>query len=265
MSNYDIHLFIQQAAAQAEEVSVIPQNKEKYITFMAKIAVDDGNNDGEEEEKEEDVDAVNDANDEDTNSVSTNIEKGGEVKRERKKHITLRFLDSYRFMAHSLEDLASYLEEIQFIETRRAFHNDEEFKLVTRKGVFPYEFIDSYEKLQSTKELPSQHDFYSALTETAIDQEQYEHAREVWRTFNCSTLADYSDLYLKTDVLLLVDVFEAFRTVCMEIYGLEACSFITIPGLSWQAMLKYTKVIFFYSTFYILLLFIVFIATIFYN
>lgn len=221
MSNYDVHLFVQEAAAQTKTVTVIPENKEKYIGFFAKIRVDDEADDSDSDDE-------------------THMDK------RTKRYLSLRFLDSFRFMACSLESLASYLESHQFVETRRAFPDDEEFKLVTRKGIFPYEYVDSYEKLESTVELPSQDKFYSTLTETAVNDEDYVHAKAVWRTFQCRNLAEYSDLYLKTDVLLLTDVFEAFRNVCMNLYGLETCNFMTLPGLSWKAMMKYTKVLILY-------------------
>ena len=70
----------------------------------------------------------------------------------------------------------------------------------------------------------------------------YRHAKQIWAEFNIKTLGEYSDLYLKTDVLLLSDVFENFRTNCIEAYGLDPAHYYTLPGLSWDAMLKYTGV-----------------------
>lgn len=221
-SNYDLHLIMEELALQIKSLDVIPLNKEKYISLSAKICVNDN--------------ALNVEADDD------NMDEDEERKKNGKKYISLRFLDSYRFMASSLDSLAKNLETHQFIETRKAFPNDELFDLVTRKGVFPYEFANSYEKLQTTQELPSREQFYSSLTETSIEEAEYEHAKRVWNTFNCQNLAEYSDLYLKTDVLLLTDIFEAFRKLCMDLYDLDPCHFFTLPGLSWQAMLKHTKV-----------------------
>ena len=51
-------------------------------------------------------------------------------------------------------------------------------------------------------------------------------------------LGTYHDLYLETDILLLTSVFEQFRTMTLEYYGLDACHFYTTPGLAWQAAIK---------------------------
>ncbi|XP_026819595.2 uncharacterized protein LOC113558329 [Rhopalosiphum maidis] len=112
--------------------------------------------------------------------------------------------------------------------------------LVTRKGVYPYEYTDSWERLKETR-LPRKRDFYSTLMETGIKEEEFEHAKDVWDHFDCEMLGDYSDLYLKIDVLLLADVFENFRDVCMRAYNLDAAHYYTAPGLSFDAMLKFTS------------------------
>ncbi|XP_025198459.1 uncharacterized protein LOC112596852 [Melanaphis sacchari] len=111
--------------------------------------------------------------------------------------------------------------------------------LVTRKGVYPYENTDNWSRLEETR-LPSKRSFYSTLTESGIEEEDYKHAKEVWDHFDCKTLVEYSDLYLKIDVLLLADVFENFRNVCMRAYNLDAAHYFTAPGHSFDAMLKFT-------------------------
>ena len=112
--------------------------------------------------------------------------------------------------------------------------------LLTRKGVYPYDYVTSIDKLKETK-LPSKEAFYSKLYDEEISDEDYQHAIKVWNTFNCQTLQDYHDLYLKTDVLLLADVFENFRKTCLKHYKLDPCHYYTAPGLAWDACLKETK------------------------
>ena len=111
---------------------------------------------------------------------------------------------------------------------------------MTRKGVHPYDYVTSIDKLKETK-LPPKEAFYSLLYNEEISDEDYEHAHNVWNTFNCQTLQDYHDLYLKSDVLLLADVFENFRKTCLKYYKLDPCHYYTAPGLPWDACLKLTK------------------------
>ncbi|XP_044733269.1 uncharacterized protein LOC123295873 [Chrysoperla carnea] len=110
-----------------------------------------------------------------------------------------------------------------------------------KQGVFPYDYISDLTKLDE-QSLPSIDMFFSTLTDSKISIDEYRHAQNVWKAFNIQTLGEYSDLYLKTDVLLLADIFENFRDMCLEKYLLDPCHYYTLPGLTWQAMLKYTKV-----------------------
>ena len=101
--------------------------------------------------------------------------------------------------------------------------------------------MDSFEKLNKT-ELPTKEDFYSILNNKHITDKQYEHAQNVWNTCKLKSMREYHDLYLKPDVLLLVDVFENFRKTCIQYYKLDPCHYFTSPGLSWNAMLKMTDI-----------------------
>ncbi|KAG5345811.1 SETMR methyltransferase, partial [Acromyrmex charruanus] len=112
-----------------------------------------------------------------------------------------------------LEKLASYLDKDKLKITQLEFFNlsAEDFDLLTRKDIFPYEYVDCVEKLEDTC-LPPCKSFYSSLTGDTVSENDYTHAMNVWQRFSIRTLDEYSDLYLKTDVLL-ADIFENFRTV----------------------------------------------------
>lgn len=153
----------------------------------------------------------------------------------------LRFLDSYRFMQYSLEKLVSYMEPTNFKRLSMNYMNEYHKNLLMGKGVFPYDYLSSWERLQETS-LRTKNKFFSKLRNEGITDEDYNHAQIVWDTFDHQSLGDYLELYLKTDVLLLADIFENFRDVCIAAYGLDPAYYYTTPGLSWDAMLKMTGV-----------------------
>ena len=175
----------------------------------------------------------------------------------------LDFKDSLNFLTSSLENLVKNLKsKCDFMTskgeedtTSKYFPNtkllfkglasgkfkDDDFNLLLRKGVFPYTYISSLETLQEEK-LPSIDHFFNDLTQEHIDESDYVHAKKVWDTFNCSTMKDYQELYMRLDVSLLCDVFENFRRNSMQYYGLDPTHFCTAPSLSWDACLKKTKV-----------------------
>ena len=114
-------------------------------------------------------------------------------------------------------------------------------ELMTRKGVYPYEYMDSFEKFKETQ-LPPIEAFFSTLTGNDISNSDYEHAQNVFDSLEMTDLRDFHNMYLSTDVLLLADVFESFRDTCMKHYQLDPAHNYTAPGLSWQAALKMTNV-----------------------
>lgn len=157
-----------------------------------------------------------------------------EVKRD------IRFIDSFKFMAAGLESLVNNLPKEAFRNLKR-YYEGEKLQLLLRKGVFPYDWFDGFDKLNATQ-LPPKDAFYSRLNDTDITDEDYQHAQKVWETFEIKTMRDYHNLYLKSDVILLADVFENFRDVCFENYGLDPAWYYTAPGLAWDAALKKTGV-----------------------
>ena len=208
LSGYDAHFIIKDIANSFEgSIELLPLTKERYISFTKNVK--------------------------ETEDQATKI------------CIKLRFIDSFKFLGTSLEKLASYLTKDKLKISRSEFHNlsAENFDLLTRKGVFPYEYIDNVDRLRETC-LPPRESFYSSLTGDTVSESDYAHATNVWRTFSIETLGQYSDLYLKTDVLLLADVFENFRDTCIQSYGLDPAHYYTLPGYTWDAMLKHTGIVF---------------------
>ena len=152
----------------------------------------------------------------------------------------LVFLDSYRFLQKSLADVAKSMIPEDFKITNEYFEKDK-CKLITRKGVYPYEYVDSLERWKET-ELPPYESFYSTLTQQNISTDDYEHAQNVWKVFECETLGDYHDLYLKADVLILADAFEKFREFFLHHHQIDPAYCFSAPGLTWECGFKYTKV-----------------------
>jgi hypothetical protein len=154
-------------------------------------------------------------------------------------NIKLRFIDSFRFMSSSLLTLSESLEKKDLVETKKLVPPNK-IDLVLRKGVFPYDYIDSTNKFNETS-LPSKEHFYNKLNETHIEEEDYQHACKVYNDLKMKSLGEYSDFYVKLDVTLLSDVMEEFRNTCFKAYSLDPLHSYTAPGLAWQAMLKETK------------------------
>ena len=152
----------------------------------------------------------------------------------------LRFIDSLQFLNASLDSLSKNLKRDDFCHTLRHSPADKVHMLL-RKGVFCYDYWDCHEKALDVS-LPPRAVFYSRLTEESVTFQDYWHAMSVWREFGIHNLGEYHDLYLKTDVFILADVFETFCRVCLKHYGLDAAHYFSSPGLAWDAMLKMTKV-----------------------
>ena len=111
-----------------------------------------------------------------------------------------------------------------------------------RKGVYPYDYVDCMNKIDETS-LPPKEAFYSKLTGiTGITDEEYQHAHPVWKEFNIESMKDYLNLYNLSDILLLADIFENFRNICMNHYGLDLAWYFSAPAHAWDSTLKITKV-----------------------
>ena len=176
LKNYDAHLIIERAHKLAEnaDINVIAQNSEKFITFGFK---------------------------------------------------NLCFKDSFSFLSASLDKLVKLTKyedgqkrenwEMKFKYSKRNPYvkTSEDLDLLTDKGVYPYDYFDDFAKFREMK-LPPKEAFYSRLSETHIDDEEYERAIKIWEHFGIRNLGQYHDLYLRTDVLLLTDIF-VFSETCV--------------------------------------------------
>ena len=142
-------------------------------------------------------------------------------------------------MGASLDKLVNNLSKDAFNNVKR-YYAEDKLSLLTRKGQYPYEYMNSPEKFKETQ-LPLKEAFYSKLNNERISDENYAHAQEVWEMFEMKNLEDYHNLYNQVDVLLLADVFENFTEICIKNYNLEPAHYYTAPGLAWDAALKVTK------------------------
>ncbi|GET60429.1 uncharacterized protein LOC110250844 [Rhizophagus irregularis DAOM 181602=DAOM 197198] len=145
---------------------------------------------------------------------------------------SLRFIDSLQFMKSSLDKLASNLgaEKCRAQECSNSQH-----LWRIDAGVYPYEYMDDWKKFEKTS-LPPKGAFYSKLNETHISDKEYEYAQYVWEKAGCKTMQDYHNIYLKTDVLLLADIFQNFREMALKKYGLDPLWYYSTPGFAWDAL-----------------------------
>ena len=155
--------------------------------------------------------------------------------------IELPFINSCKFMASSLDSLMNNLVK----GGRKLFgfegYSELQYNLITRKGIYPYEYMSSWDKFEESQ-LPPIEAFYSNLNMSNVSKDDYQHVQKVWKEFGIRNLGDYHDLYLRTDVILPANMFEAFRDTCLEHYKLDPAHFYTSPGLAWKACLRKTQV-----------------------
>ena len=203
MSDYDSHLFIKALGNSEGDNYCIPNKEENYISFTKQVIVD----------------------------KLLNMEgKEVNVKRE------IRFIDSLRFMASSLDKLSSNLKTDQFVNLKK-YYSGYQLSLLLRKGVYPYDYVDSMRKFNETS-VPPKEAFYSKFTDEDITDEDYKRAETVCKEFNIESMKDYHKVYNLSYRLLLADVFENFRNICMNHYGLDPAWYYRAPGLAWYAALN---------------------------
>ena len=209
LTGYDSHLFIKKLGTpeEKENIDCIPNNEEKYISFSKTIITGQYKN------------------------------KQGETK---DKTFKIIFKDSLKFMSSSLGVLVNNLPKDAFNNLLKYF-TPKQAEILKQKGFYPYEYMDKVERFKEDKPPPLKA-FYSKLSGRGITKTDYKHVWNVWNTFNMKTLKEYHELYNITDVLLLADVFENFRDLCLKIYKLDPVYYFTAPGLAWDACLKMTDI-----------------------
>ena len=162
---------------------------------------------------------------------------------EKEKLIELRFIDSFKFMSSSLDSLTKHLVSGDAIlegwhSLRQLFgfedYSELQYDLLTRKGIYPYECMSSWDHFEETQ-LPPIEAFYSKLSMSSISSDDYQLAQRVWKEFRIHNLGDYHDLYLRTDVVLLANVYEVFREMYLGHYKFDPAHFYTSPGMAWSA------------------------------
>ena len=202
LAGYDAYLFIRELAKYSTDIGVIAKNAKDYISFSIKVEVD------------------------------RYIDKNGD---EKVKEMELRFIDSIKFMRSSLDSLVNNSAKGGHKFFGFESYGKNQHELLIRKGIYPYGYMDSWDKFEETS-LPPASSFYSNLNMSGVNDTDYEHACSIWKEFGIRNLGEYHDLYLRTDVILLANVFESFRRVCLENYGLDPAHFYTAPGLAWKRL-----------------------------
>ena len=177
ISGYDAHLFIRELGKKTNDIGVNAKNKEDYIAFSVDVAVD----------KYQDKDG-----------------------NEKDKTIKLRFIESFKFMASSLDSLMSNLVKGERKLIGFEDYSEEQCELLIRKGIYLFEYMSSWDKFTET-ELPPKEAFYSNLNMSNISDDDYQHTQKAWKAFSIRNFGEYHNLYLKTDVILLANVFKALE------------------------------------------------------
>ena len=181
-------------------------------------------------------------------SSSMSVEVGKYIDKnsqEKPKEIDLRFINSINFRSSSLDSLVNMAcGGNTFFGFNN--YNKSENKLLIRKGIYPYKYMDNLHRFSETT-LPPKSSFCSILNMSGVSNQDYEHVSnqdyehtcKVWKDFGIRNLGECHNLYLKTDIFLLANIFKAFRKVCLDNYGLNPAHFYTAPGLAWKACLQH--------------------------
>ena len=249
-STYDFHFIINELVKEFEgNFDCLGENTEKYITFSVPIKKKIENKDLEITYKIKFIDSyrfmssslsklVDNLSEGIHNNKCANCESCLDYVETKNEKLLLKCFNCKTYYKKKFnKDLIK-----KFKNTYSFCNNDiNKFVLLLRKGVYPHEYMDSWERFNETS-LPSKEDFYSNLNMENIDDIDYRHGNKVFKIFKLENLGDYHDLYVQSDTLLLADVFENFRDMCIKVYELDLIHFVSLPGLAWQACLKKTNI-----------------------
>ena len=249
-STYDYHFILKELVTEFEgNFECLYENTKKYITFSVPIKKKIENKDLEITYKIKFIDSYRFM----SSSLSKLVDNLSEGIHNNKRVDCSSCLDYIKIRNEKLllkcfncnnyykknfnQDLIK-----KFKNTYSFCDNDlNKFALLLRKGVYSYEYMDSWEKFNETS-LPSKLDFYSNLNMEDIDDIDYRHANNVFKRFKLKNLGEYHDLYVQSDTLLIADLFENFRNMCLKVYELNPAHFLSLPELAWQACLKKTSI-----------------------
>ena len=248
-STYDYHFIIKELVKEFKDnFECLGENTEKYITFSVPIKKKIENKDLEITYKMKFIDSytfmssllsklVDNLSEGIHNNKCVDCNSCLDYIKIKNEKLLSRCFNCNNYKKKFNKDLIK-----KFKNTYSFCDNDlNKFVLLLRKGVYPYEYMDSREKFNETS-LPSKKDFYSNLNMENIDDIDYRHGNDVFKRFKLKNLGEYHDLYVQSDTLLLADVFENFRNTCLKVYELYPAHFLSLPGLAWQACLKKTNV-----------------------
>ena len=249
-STYDFHFIIKELVKECEgNFKCLGENTEKYIKFSVPINKKIENKDLEITYKIKFINSyrfmssslsklVDNLSEGIHNNKCLDCKCGLDYIKIKNEKLLLKCLNCNNYYKKKFnKDLIK-----KFKNTYSFCNNDlNKFIILLRKGVYPYEYMDSWEKFND-KSLRSKEDFYSNLNMEDIDDIEYRHGKNVFKGFKLENLGDYHHLYVQSDTLLLADVFENFRDMCLKEYELGPVHFLSLPGLAWQACLKNTNI-----------------------
>ena len=245
-STYDYHFIMKELVKELEgNFECLGENTEKYIIFPVPIKKKIENKDIEITYKIKFIDSFRFMATSLSNFVDNLTEDiHGDKCIDCKSDLTYMKVIDEALIFRCFNCKKNYEKEInkelieRFASTYKFCNNDlNKFVMLLRKGVYPYEYMDSSDKFNETS-IPNKESFYSNLIMENITETDYVHANNVFKTFKLNNLGDYLDLYVQSDTLLLADVFENFRKACIKTYELDPAHYISLPGLAWQACLK---------------------------